>query len=67
MQRARIDEGSFERGEEPVGVDLGEADKRTDTSSEGIVPEYIVREGLHDGHLEGGDGFIPKNCSHCVN
>lgn len=48
------------------GQDLNQAGKEVGTGGEEIMPDNIVREGLQDGGLEGGEGLFTESCGHGV-
>lgn len=66
MRMVRGGGGSSERDGGLVGIYLVEADEGVDTRGEEVVQADIVGGELHEGYLQGGDGFSTESCSHAV-
>lgn len=66
MRGIRDDEESFEQGGGLVGVDLVESVKGVRTGGQGIVPDNVIGERLHDGGFEGGGGLFTESCGHGI-
>lgn len=47
-----------------VRVDSKDDDEGVDTDGEKIVPDEIVKGGLHDTCFESKDGFFAEGCRH---